>query len=222
MAHTDSFLLSKLRAAIHTIHVIYLGLLPALATFVLLRRYGYPFPLVLLLGGTVAAAVHIAVVFYYTPPPRSIFAGLFVLLDGPIWVALSMLSKHSIPSGSVVEGFIVEGMAIWLSILILAAKFPHRRLAAIGYMLVALVITASLVYPYFRDELHGHAMSLGLLGFGIVESFAARFAQLKRDEQGFDHRRIDRNKNAVFLIVMILLWVAAMIAGNVLYELANR
>src|SRR5690606_2496383 len=111
-----------------------------------------------------------------------------------IWVTFSTLSKHSIPSGSVVEGFIVEGTAIWLSILILAAKFPHRRLAAIGYMLVALVITASLVYPYFRDELHGHAMSLGLLGFGIVESFAARFAQLKRDEQGFDHRRIDQNK----------------------------
>jgi hypothetical protein len=222
MALTYPFLTTKIRAAVHTIHIIYLGLLPALATFVLLRRYGYPLPLLLFLGGAVAVAVYIAVVNYYTPPPpRSIAAGLFVLFDGPIWVAFSMLSKHSIPAGAVVEGFIVEGTAIWLSILILAAKFPRRRLAAIGYMLLSLAITASLVYPYFRDNLHGHPMSLSILGFGIVETFATRFSQLKRDEEGRDGRDIDPDKGVAFIIIMIVVWAAAMIAGNVLFEISS-
>jgi hypothetical protein len=221
MALTYPFLTTKIRALVHTIYIIYLGLLPALATFVLLRRYGYSLPLLLFLGGTVAAAVYIAVVNYYTPPPRSIAAGLFVLFDGPIWVAFSMLSKHSIPAGAVIEGFIVEGTAIWLSIFVLAAKFPRQRLAAIGYMLLSLAITASLVYPYFRDNLQGQAVSLSLLGFGIVETFAARFSQLKRDEEGRDGRDIDPDKGVAFIIIMIVVWAAAMIAGNVLFEISS-
>lgn len=207
------------RAVIGYIHLVYLGLLPSLTTFGLLYKYGYPVPLFLFLGGAVAVGVYLAVVFYYTPMPRSLTDGLLILLDGPAWVVLSLLTKKAVPLGYVVEGFIVEGTAIWLSILILAAKFPRQRLAAIGYMLLAFAVSVSLVYPYFRDNLQDQWLSVGLLGMGIVETFLARFRQLKRDEEGRDTTLRDPDKNAGFLVVLILIWVAAMIASNVLFEL---
>jgi len=209
------------RTVIGYIHLVYLGLLPSLATFGLLYKYGYPAPMILFLGGAAAVGVYIAVVFYYTPMPRSLAGGLLILLDGPAWVMLSLLTKKAVPLGYVVEGFIVEGTAIWLSILILAAKFPRRRLAAIGYMLLALGISVSLVYPYFRDSLRDQWLSVGLLGMGIVETFGTRFNQLRRDEEGRDKNLQDPNKNMGFLVVLILIWAAAMIAGNVLFELRH-
>jgi len=209
------------RTVIGYVHLVYLGLLPSLATFGLLYKYGYPVPFILFLGGAVAVGVYIAVVFYYTPMPRSLAGGLLILLDGPAWVVLSLLTKKAVPLGYVVEGFVVEGTAIWLSILILAAKFPRQRLAAIGYMLLALIVSISLVYPYFRDSLRGQWLSVGLLGMGIVETFGARYGQLRRDEEGRDKTLQDPDRNVGFLVALILIWVAAMIAGNVLYELGH-
>jgi len=221
MAFTFQTIDRGARTVIGYIHLVYLGLLPSLATFGLLYKYGYPIPLFLFLGGAVAVGVYIAVVFYYTPMPRSVAGGLLVLLDGPVWVILSLLTKKAVPLGYVVEGFIVEGTAIWLSILILAAKFPRQRLAALGYMLLAMGISASLVYPYFRDSLRDQWLSVGLLGIGIVETFGARYSQVSREEEGPNTRRQDADKNIGFLIALILIWVAAMIAGNVLFELRN-
>src|SRR3982750_3227651 len=74
------------------IHLVYLGLLPALATFSLLFSYGHPAPLALFLGGTAAVSVYLAVTFYYAPRPASPALGLLILLDGPLWVLLSLLS----------------------------------------------------------------------------------------------------------------------------------
>jgi len=55
---------------------------------------------------------------------------------------------------------------------------------------------------------------------GIVETFGVRFAQLKRDEEG-DTRLQHPDRNVGFLIALIVIWVAAMIAGNVLFELGK-
>src|SRR4051812_10896443 len=98
------------------IHLIYLGLLPALATFALLFRYGHPLPLALFVGGTVAVSVYLAVTFSYTPQPTSLGFGLLILIDGPLWVLLSLLQKGVNPFGFAVEGFLIDGTAIWISI----------------------------------------------------------------------------------------------------------
>ena len=47
-------------------HLVYLGILPALATFSLLFSYGHDAPLLLFLGGTVAVGVYLAVIMTYT------------------------------------------------------------------------------------------------------------------------------------------------------------
>lgn len=203
-------------------HLIYLGLLPAAATFGLLNKYGHPVPLLLFIGGTAAVGVYLAVVFYFSPMPRSVVWGLVVLLDGPLWVVLSILSKRGLPLDYIVEGYVVEGTAIWLSILFLSLYDIRERLAAAGFMLLALIVTGSLVYPYFRDQLRGEWLSLGLLTIGIAEALAIRYRQVKRDVERPTTSRPDTGRNAVYIGIFIVIWAAAMIAGNVLHELNSK
>jgi hypothetical protein len=141
-----------------------------------------------------------------------------ILLDGPLWVLLSLLSKDANPLGFAVEGFLVDGTAIWFSILIIATQsgIPTRdqRNASIAFMLVALAATASLVWPYVRDVLWQHWASMALLGAGLLESIIVRFGPLSRQKV----ERTDDMKGAAYIIVMLLLWIASMISGNVLHE----
>jgi hypothetical protein len=206
---------SRLTNVVGFTHLIYLGLLPALATFGILYAYGYPSPLFLflLVGGTAAVGVYVAVLFYYTPAPTSLGWALFVLLDGPACVLLSLYSKRVFPLGFAVEAFIVDGTAVCLSILALAYRTAGGR-AAVGWMLLALATMASLVYPYFRDDLWGRWVSVALLMGGILEAMLVRSKQLERDEAA-------RNPNSIapFIVVLLLVWVGALIAGNVLHEL---
>lgn len=212
---------ARLTRIIGRVHLFYLGLLPAIATFGLLYLYGHPVPFLMFLGGTAAVGVYLAVTFNYTPLPRSFGWGLFVLLDGPAWTLFSLLTKRALPIGFAVEALIVDGTAIWLSILMLALISPKptrgQRIASVGFMLVALSATASLVWPYFRDALWGQWLSLIFLGAGIVEALLVRFKQLKKDEVTGD---VDENTGS--LIFLVLAWVGAMIAGNVLHEFATR
>lgn len=209
---------SRLTFILGHIHLIYLGLLPALATFGLLYTYGYPTPLFifLLIGGTTAVGVYVAVLFYYTPRPISLGWAIFVLLDGPVCALLSLYSKRVFPLGFAVEAFIVDGTAICLAILAIAYRRGGAR-AAEGWMLLALAVTASLVWPYFRDDLWGRWVSLGLLGGGMLEAAFVRYKQMERDEA-------PRHSDAIaaYIVVLLLLWVGAMIAGNVLHEFRSK
>lgn len=213
---------SRLASIIGYAHLIYLGLLPALATFSLLFRYGHPVPLALFLGGTVAVGVYLAVTFSFTPLPASPGWGLLILLDGPLWVLLSLLLKGVNPLGFAIEGFLVDGTAIWVSILVLSvqSEIPMRteRLESIAFMLAALAATTSLVWPYLRDVLWGHWASMALLGAGLFESTILRFSALNRRKVA----RKDENKSAGYIVVMLLLWVASMILGNVLHEYFSK
>lgn len=213
---------SRLVSIIGYIHLIYLGLLPALATFALLFRYGHFFPLALFLGGTVAVGVYLAVTFSYTPRPTSLGFGLLILLDGPLWVLLSLLQTKVNPLGFAVESYLVDGTAIWISILALSVQiyipFRKDRFAAIGFMLAALAATLSMVWPYLRDELWHHWASMALIVAGIVESTMLRFRALNKQQAV----QKDESKGAGYIIVMLLLWFAAMVSGNVLHEYLSK
>src|SRR5918911_879292 len=133
-------------------HIVYLGLLPALATFSLLYAYGHPAPLLLFIAGTAAVGVYLAITYSYTPRPRMLVLAVLLLLDGPAWAALSLLLKGARPLAFAVEGFLVDGTATWVSILVLAARSPlptrGERRASIGIMLAALAASYSLAWPY--------------------------------------------------------------------------
>ncbi|MFL6227860.1 MAG: hypothetical protein ACJ741_03675 [Pyrinomonadaceae bacterium] len=197
-------------------HLVYLGLLPALATFSLLFLYGHPAPLLLLLAGTAAVGVYLAVIITYTTLPTSPGWALFVLLDGPGCVALSLVVQRDTSFAFAIRGFLVDGTAIWIAILILAVRLfgltNRQSAAAIGFMLASLVATASLVWPYYRDVLREDWISVGLLSAGVVEATIIRLKLLQRDEVVRDS-----NMSAAYIIVLILVWVAALILGNVLH-----
>ncbi|MFN2532496.1 MAG: hypothetical protein ABR555_14480 [Pyrinomonadaceae bacterium] len=210
---------SCLTRTIGRLHLLYLGLLPTFATFGLLLAYGYPLPLLLLLGGTAAVAVYVAVVLYYSPLPASLVWSLLVLFDGPMWALLSLSSKRMFPLGFAVEALIVDGTAVWFSILVLALTSPlpdrRQRLASVGFMLLAFGTAGSLAWPYFRANLWGQWLSLGWLTIGIVEAVMVRFKQLNRDQAA---QGLSDTTRMIYLIVLIFAWVASLISGNVLHE----
>jgi hypothetical protein len=78
---------------------------------------------------------------------------------------------------------------------------------------VIVLPAALLVWHYFWDDLWGHWLSLALLGGGILEAVVVRSKQLERDEAA---RTPDTT--ATFIVVLVLTWVGALIAGNVLHE----
>lgn len=217
--------MSGLRSRITNIlgytHLVYLGLLPALATFSLLFSYGHDAPLLLFLGGTVAVGVYLAVIITYTPLSPSLGWALLTLLDGPAWVILSLRSTGVTSFGFAIEGFLVDGMAIWISILVLAirsSKPTHQeRMASIGFMLAALGATAWLVWPYYREALLGQWVSQSFLGLGILEAVIVRYHLLKQDEV------VRKEKVTVpYLVILLLLWVVSLVLGNALHEVTSH
>jgi hypothetical protein len=202
-------------------HLIYLGLLPAAATSALLYAYGHPAPLLLFLAGTAAVGVYLAVTYSYTPRPRSLGLALLVLLDGPAWAILSLALKDARPLAFAVEGFLVDGTAVWASILVLAARsrLPTRgqRVASVGFMLAALAATYTLAWPYLREVARGSwgVASLSLLGLGAAQGALTRYRLFERE-------KVTRDSAAAYIVALLVAWVAALIAGNVLHELAHR
>ncbi|HYY95819.1 MAG TPA: hypothetical protein VE713_15050 [Pyrinomonadaceae bacterium] len=203
-------------------HLVYLGALPSLATFSLLYAYGHAAPLLLFLGGTVAVGVYLAAIFSYTPPPRTLAAGLLQLLDGPAWALLSIAIKDARPLAFAVEGFLVDGTATWVSLLVLAARSPlptrDQRRAAIAFMLAALAASLWLAWPYLRDAARGRwgGAGLFLLGLGVLQDAFTRYRLFSRDQV---LRPADAS--VAYLVPLILAWVASMILGNVLHELGH-
>src|ERR1044072_1659833 len=202
----------RLAGLVGKAHLIYLGLLPSFATFALLYTYGHPAPLLLFLGGTVAGSVYLAVIISYTQPPASTLLSLLVMLDGPAWVALSLSSRQVTLPVFAIEGFLVDGTAIWLSTLVLALRsdLPTRgqRVASVAFMLIALAATASLVWPYLRDVLWGEWRSLFWLGLGVIEALFVNYKLLERDV-------VVRSDDSVsiYIAVLVMVWVCSLV-GN--------
>lgn len=203
-------------------HLVYLGSLPPLATFSLLYTYGFGAPFIILfVAGTAAVGAYLAITYVYTPLPRSLAAGLLQLLDGPAWALLSLALKGGRPLAFAVGGFIVDGTAIWASVLLLAARssLPTReqRRASIAFMLAALASSLWLAWPYLRDTARGGwgAASIFLLGLGAAQGALTRYRLL-----GDEEVQRPSAESTAYIVVFIIAWAAALIAGNVLHELA--
>jgi hypothetical protein len=207
---------SRLLRILDGIHLVYLGLLPALATLSALLAHGHPAPTLLFFGGIVLVSVYLAVVFSYTSPSRSIGIALLTLLDGPIFVALSQLSGGAWVSFAI-NGFLVDGVAIWLAILWLAltTSLPTQgqRWATVAFGLIAMATMLSTFWPHIRDNVLQAWDVLLWLGVGLIEAVVARHFLLRA---GTVARDTDRT--TLYIVAMLFAWVAAMIAGNVLYQ----
>lgn len=201
------------------LHLIYLGLLPSLATFAVVRTYGYPMPFLLFVVGVAAVGVYLAAVYNYTRLPQSKIGNLTALLDGPLFILVARRLSFAMPLGFAIEGYLVDGLAVWLGILWLAltSSLPTRnqRAASIAIMSAILAITVSLVWPYVRDVLWGTWESLGWLSLGLVEATAVRTRLLR---SGPTQRSVD-DKGILYIALLTLAWVGAMFTGVVLHDI---
>ena len=179
---------------VNRIHLIYLGLLPSLATWALLWRYGYPWPFLLFIGGVAMTGVYLVSVYHYTPLPSSLPGSLWVLCDGPLFALAAQgatLSGRNITLSSAIEGFLIDGLALWLTILLLtllsSRPSPGQRVASLGLGGVVLGVILSLFWPYVSETLWGSWMRVGWLLGGMVEGMLARYRlmQAEKTEQKF-------------------------------------
>jgi hypothetical protein len=202
-------------------HLIYLGLLPSLATFALLRVYGFAYPFVLFIVGTAVVSVYLAATYSYTRLPQSLGANLFVLLDGPFFALLGWGGQSASPLAFAIEGFLVDGTAVWLAILGLSIAStlptPGQRAASIGIMVAGLGVVTAVFWPYLRDNLWGHWFQAGALVAGIGEAMFVwyRLLQAEATVRGNDDGSI------LYIALLILVWVGAMIAGMVTFEMGH-
>ena len=208
--------LDRVRRAVENVHLVYLGLLPALATFSLLVVYGHPAPMVLFLSGVAAVSVYLVVVFNYTRPARSLKTALFILLDGPFWTVLSTLAGG--PSFSfAADAFLIDGVAIWLAIVWLAVgtsrPSKEQRIATIGFALFAVGGMLFAFWPYLREYVLGEWVRSFSVGMGLVEAVVARHCLLEVDEP------VRGEKCMEYILILLSVWIVAFCVGNILYEM---
>jgi len=204
---------------INRVHLIYLGLLPALATFATLRVYGYPLKFLLFICGVAAVGIYLAVLYAYAPLPQTLLTSLWALVDGPLFALTARWGSERWLLSFAIGGFLVDGLAIWLAILWLSLvsplPTPGQRWASITIMIAVLGAMLSLFWPYLRENVWGQWIQIAWLIVGIAEGgfvwlrllAAAKMAREQNDE------------NILYIALLVMAWVGAMIAGSVLYEL---
>ena len=213
----------RIQHYIGQIHLIYLGCLPALATFVILTTYGYFSPALLFVGGIIVVSVYLAVIASYTTSSaRSIGLALLILLDGPVIAAVSQ-SAAIAQSGTLstfafaIDAFLIDGLAIWSAIVWLAATTDRptsgQRTATIVLTIIAISIVLSVCWPYLQANIFGHPLRAVWLVIGIGEAILARYYLLEADEV-----QQDEVTSAGYIIIFLLIWLVAMIVGNIIYE----
>ena len=208
----------QLLQVIDRFHLLYLGLLPCLATVAVLRAYSYPLPFLLFIFGVAGVGIYLAVTWRYTSVPSSPLVGLWMLLDGPLFVLVGGRGEQVVPLGFAVEAFFVDGLAIWSAILFLAMVSwkPTRgqRVASIVILVVVLGVTGTLFWPYVRDVIWGRWLLVASLAAGFAEGTYMRVRTL--DTGAVVRETGDRD--ILYIAGLVMLWVASMIAGMALYR----
>ncbi len=207
---------SQFVRAVNRAHLIYLGVLPSLATFAMLHRYGYRWPFLLFIGGVAMMGVYLVSVYHYTRLPPSVPVSLWVLLDGPIFALAAQGLRH-FNLTFVIEGFLIDGLALWLAILLLALVSPlpstGQRAASLGIGLVALGVILSLFWPYV-SEMWGDWFWLIWLVIGIVEGGIARYRLLKSGAAV----RLEDDGSILYIALLVMVWVVVMNVSIALHD----
>jgi hypothetical protein len=131
---------------------------------------------------------------------------------------LLSLRNNFHPLAFAIEGFLIDGSAIWLSILFLAFVSPlptrEQRIASIMIMLVILGLMGSLFWPYWQDFLWGNWERIFWLIVGIVQATWLNYGRFQRTEV----LRQESDWSILFIVGLLMIWLIAMIAGANMYE----
>jgi hypothetical protein len=197
------------------IHLFYLGALPALGTFVVTAVFGNPSPFLIWLVGIGAVGVYLATTMSYTPRPQSVSRAVLFLVDGPLFVLAAQIRGDE--AGLIAfaaEGFLVDGMAIWAAIALLAAhsSLPTsgQRMASIAIMLAAMGTTLLLYWPYLTTYIFGNWFKIVLLLAGLGEAIYVLHRSMDRSEL----TQVDEDFSILYIVGMLFLWMAGLFVAT--------
>ncbi len=180
------------RLLLERIYLVYLGLLPLAASAGAIVLFDRPLSgllpgLALALASVIAVAVYLASTAAYVGFPRTWWAGLLVLFDGPAQLALSVaLQDRPTPWHVFVEAFLVDGLPLYLAIGLLALRSPlpsmWQRIGAVLLMLVAIGAALFLLAPpVLRDLAHEPILAVLPLVSALVLSSAINYRLVRTD-----------------------------------------
>lgn len=208
-----------LRIKIGMAHLLYLGILPTLATIGALalddRKPSDNRMFFLFLAGVGAVGVYLAFIGSYTALPDSLWKTLLLWLDSPIFafIAISGSERTNLFFWAI-DSFLIDGITIFVPIMVLAwfssAPTRDQRIASIGIMLFCLGFCAVLFYPYWQNELWGNWWRLLWLGTGIIEASVVNYKILSLDET-----QQDLDFSTIYIAVLLMIWVAALFVGYI-------
>ncbi|MFH1195455.1 MAG: hypothetical protein V1720_07060 [bacterium] len=204
-------IIDRLHKTVDLLYLIYLGLLPSIAVFVVLIMYGTGYPFLLFFGGIVLVSVYLAVVISYTPKSSSLITALIAFLDGPIFAAISDFANPGFNTIAI-DSFLIEGIAIWIAILWLAVSTNRpTKEQRIGTIILGIIAFGTISFSFFQyiDEyiFSNIFRFLGLLA-GIIEAVMVNHFVLKAD---IIYR--DSTASSKYIIIFIFIWIAAMCVG---------
>jgi len=188
------------------VNVMYLGVLPAVATWGVFRLYGLPFaaPMVLF-GGLIAVVVYLGIVLNVAPAPASPWTALWILLDGPFFALLAGPRSFA---GFAIQAFFVDGLALWIGVAALWFGIARSDGAESLFGCTTWLIVAGLAgmfapfWPYLHHDVLGHWTSLVVLLVGVAGATWSHLRALGGDGAGRD--------TSGFGAAM---WMIAMVAG---------
>lgn len=194
---------------LHQLHLIYLGCLPAVATWIAISSSPPRFPILIFLGGTALVGVYLAVVGSYTPPSTSISFALFTLVDGPVIAAIGNQELSAI----LLDAFLIDSITIWLAIALVATTTdrpsPDQQIATYGLTLVAISTIALLFWSHITTNLFGQGTIWWLL-IGIIEGLVTRYIAFEKEAVMQHH-----DFTAFYIVIFIWVWIIAMMGGNI-------
>lgn len=199
---------STLADKIGNIYLGYLALMPAVGTFVL-----YVFldsvinPMLFFLLGTAAVGIYLAFTGSYVVVTRSPWRNVLLILDGPLWICLSLALGGSFVTAIVndvlveIAGVLLGVMAVTLTSSIPSPAQRRASIIAVGLPLVGVIV----VLATYAAGQGLSTWQVIILACAALQSAGVQFALGSQ-------QKVQRDATWVVL-VGILSWLAALFVG---------
>lgn len=199
------------------IYLVYLCILPAAGTFVLLGVLHVAiWPLVFFFVGTAVVAIYLGMVASYTKLSDKPFRNLLLFLDGPIWIAPGTFFGGSIAT-AIVEDVLVETISMLIGIfgLTMVSRLPTPRQRVSSFLVVGIPLIGVLVILFLYAQQYVVPENPWRLLFIIgatLQGTITQFRTVQKDE-------VMRSSEG-YILIGIGAWIVALAVGNVMRELS--
>ena len=199
----------QLAERITQIHLIYLSLLPAVATFLILGIFKiFLHPMLLLVVGTAAVGIVLAVSTSYYKASSNPWKNLIVLFDAPLWACATLFFGGSLAT-AITEDIIVEmfGILLGLFAVVLSSPVPTRGQRIASFFAVGLPLLGILyvIWQYAVAYIFPVQGRVWILVAAILQGTIMQFLLTWDDD-------VQRDSSG-YIVVGVVAWLAAMFAG---------